>query len=191
VLFAALIGVGVALRGMAAYLIVDERLPTRADAIVVLGGGGRQGTRELQAARLFQRGLAPLVITTGGPIAGEESRATYAEWSVLRLVRRGVPAGAAFATNEGDSTLTDALGVRRLAAERGWRDLLLVTDNWHTRRTELLFGRVFAGTVVRLYISPAPSDRFDPAAWWLDEEAALLVLAEYVKLGSIQLLGGS
>src|SRR5262249_25058853 len=132
------LGAAIWLRAAASFLIVAERLPPHADAIVVLGGGDRNGNREHQAARLYVAGLAPLVITAGGPVAGVETRATYSQWSVDRLVRRGVPASAAMATNEGDSTLTDAEGVRPLADARGWHDLLLVTDSWHTRRTEVL-----------------------------------------------------
>jgi uncharacterized SAM-binding protein YcdF (DUF218 family) len=179
------------LRAAAGFLIVAERLPQHADAIVVLGGGGRSGSRELQAARLYAAGLAPVVITTGGPLAGVETRATYSQWSVDRLVRRGVPTSAALATNEGDSTFTDARGVRRFAEQRGWRDLILVTDSWHSRRTELLFYDVFRDADVQLWVSPAPDDAFDPSAWWRDEEAVPLVLTEYMKLSLYWLLGRS
>jgi uncharacterized SAM-binding protein YcdF (DUF218 family) len=185
------LGAALWLRAAAGFLIVAERLPQHADAIVVLGGGGRNGSRELQAARLYAAGLAPLVITTGGPVAGVEARATYSQWSLDRLVRRGVPASAAMATNEGDSTFTDAEGVRRLADARGWHDLLLVTDSWHTRRTEVLFQHVFRDADVRLWVSPAPSDAFDPTAWWHDEDAIQSVLSEYIKLGSFWILGRS
>jgi uncharacterized SAM-binding protein YcdF (DUF218 family) len=192
----ALIALGAALwlRAAAGFLIVAERLPQHADAIVVLGGGGRNGSRELQAARLYAAGLAPLVITTGGPVAGLETRATYSQWSIDRLVRRGVPPRAVMATNEGDSTFTDAEGVRRLAEARGWHDLLLVTDSWHTRRTDVLFQHAFRDSGVRLWISPAPGapgDTFDQAAWWRDEDAIQAVLTEYIKLASFWLLGRS
>lgn len=179
------------LRAAANYLIVPERLPARADAIIVLGGGGRNGEREVQAARLFAKGLAPFVVTTGGPVAGLETRATYAQWSLDRLVRRGIPPASAMATNEGDSTFTDAEGVRRLADRRQWHDLVLVSESWHTRRTEVLFRHVFRDTDVRLWVSPAPSDAFDPAAWWRDEDAIQSVLTEYIKLGSYWFLGSS
>jgi uncharacterized SAM-binding protein YcdF (DUF218 family) len=179
------------LRAAAGFLIVAERLPQHSDAIVVLGGGDRNGSRELQAARLYAAGLAPLVITTGGPVAGLETRATYSQWSVDRLVRRGVPRSAAMATNEGDSTFTDAEGVRRLAEARGWHDLLLVTDSWHTRRTEVLFQHVFRDANVRIWVSPASGDTFDQGAWWRDEDAIQAVLTEYIKLGSFWLLGRS
>jgi uncharacterized SAM-binding protein YcdF (DUF218 family) len=184
VVFAGVVGVGVWLRTLGEFLVVPENLPTHADAIVVLGGGGNRGNREQQAADLFRRGLAPIVITTGGPVAGEVARATYAEWSLQRLVRRGVPANAAFATNEGDSTATDALGVRRVADARGWHDLLLVTDSWHTRRTKLIFDQVFRGTGVRLYASPAPNEHYVADAWWTDEEGAISLTSEYIKLAA-------
>ena len=186
---AIVLGFTIWLRAMGEFLVATERLPQHADAIVVLGGGGRTGTREAQAARLYAAGLAPVVITTGGPVAGEETRATYADWSLQRLVRRGVPAAVAMATNEGDSTLTDAQGVRRLADARGWHDLLLVSDAWHTRRTEVLFQEAFRDADVRLWISPAPTDRFSMDAWWRDEDAIQLVLTEYIKLASFWILG--
>jgi uncharacterized SAM-binding protein YcdF (DUF218 family) len=185
-----LLGIVIWVRAAAGLLTVTEQLPDRADAIVVLGGGSRYGNRELRAAQLYALGIAPLVITTGGPVAGEETRATYAEWSVERLIRRGVPSTAAMATNEGDSTYTDALGVRRLASTRGWRDLVLVTDSWHTRRTEILFRQVFHDTSVQLWVSPAPSG-VDPVAWWHDEDAIIAITTEYIKLGSYWVLGSS
>jgi uncharacterized SAM-binding protein YcdF (DUF218 family) len=181
-LFLAVVGFGAALRALGHQLVAEERLPTRADAIVVMGGGDRHGAREAQAAALFGRGLAPVVLTTGGPVAGEAAPATYAEWSVQRLTRRGVPRAAVIATNEGDSTIGDARGVRKLAEARGWRDVVVVTDNWHSRRTELVFRSVFAGSPVRVHSSPATSRNFDPDAWWTDEEAAISVATEYIKL---------
>jgi uncharacterized SAM-binding protein YcdF (DUF218 family) len=181
-LFLAIVGFGAALRAVGHHLVADERLPARADAIVVMGGGDRHAARETQAASLYTRGLAPLVLTTGGPVAGEAAPATYAEWSVQRLSRRGVPRSAVISTNEGDSTVGDARGVRRLAEARGWRDLVVVTDRWHSHRTEVVFQSVFAGSPIRVYSSPAASRNFDPDAWWTDEDAAISVATEYIKL---------
>jgi uncharacterized SAM-binding protein YcdF (DUF218 family) len=183
-LFLAIVGLGVWLRALGTFLVVPDTTPAHADALVVLGGGDRRATREAQAATLYARGVAPIVLTTGGPIAGEAAPATYAEWSVDRLARRGVPRPAIVATNEGDSTTSDARGVRRLAEARGWRDLVLVTDRWHSRRTELVFQSVFRDSPIRLYSSPAASPHFDPTTWWTDEDAAFAVATEYIKLGA-------
>ena len=172
------------LRAAGAYLILPERLPERADAIVVLGGGGANGNREAEAARLYRAGIAPLVLTTGGPVPGEDAPATYAEWSVQRLVRRGVPRAAVQPTNEGVSTIGDARGTLRMARQNGWRALVFVTDSWHTRRTQMLFEGVFAGSGVDLYVAPAPSPEFDPELWWLREDSVLPVATEYIKMAA-------
>ena len=182
-LFALVVGLGFWLRSLSSFLTVADPLPPSADAIVVLGGGGTHGARELQAAELYKAGLAPLVVTTGGPVAGERE-ATYAEWSIQRLERRGVPRAAVLATFFGESTRTDALGARRLAEERGWRRIVVVTDDWHSRRARLVFDQVFGGSAVAYAFSPAHGPRFDPYAWWLDETSALLVVSEYLKIAA-------
>lgn len=188
--FLLVVGLGALLRGLGWYLVADERVPAHADALVVLGGGDRHATRETQAAALYRRGIAPVVLTTGGPVAGEAAPATYAEWSVQRLVRRGVPREAVVPTNEGDSTFSDARGVRRLAEARGWHDLVVVTDAWHSHRSELEFGAAFQGSPIRLYSSPAHGGPFDPDAWWTNEDAALFVVTEYTKLAAFELGAG-
>ncbi len=181
--FTLVVGLGFWLRTIAGFLIIAPSPLAPADAIVVLGGGQPEGARESRAADLFRRGLAPTVLTTGGPVLGE-ARATYADFSVQRLVRRGVPRAAIVATNVGDSTVTDARGARLLAERNGWRSLIVVTDNWHSRRVALAFDFVFAGSPIAIAHAPAPSPRFSPDAWWLDETSALFVLSEYVKLGA-------
>jgi uncharacterized SAM-binding protein YcdF (DUF218 family) len=185
--FLLVVGFGSLMRALGEMLVAPEHLPAHADALVVLGGGDRHANREQQAAMLYRRGLAPVVLTTGGPVAGEAVPATYAQWSVERLVRRGVPAAAVIPTNEGDSTSTDARGVRRLAEARGWHDLVIVTDEWHSHRSEIVFRSVFRGSQVRLYSSPAPDATFDPDAWWTNEDAAFDVVTEYVKLAAFEL----
>jgi uncharacterized SAM-binding protein YcdF (DUF218 family) len=59
---------------------------------------------------------------------------------------------------------------------------VVVTETWHSRRAQLTFARVFADSSIAVYHAPAPSPRFRPDAWWLDETSALMVVTEYVKL---------
>src|SRR5262249_2227710 len=61
-LFIVVVGFGFWLRALGNFLVVPERLPAHADAIVVLGGGDRHGTRETQAAQLYAQGIAPVVL---------------------------------------------------------------------------------------------------------------------------------
>jgi uncharacterized SAM-binding protein YcdF (DUF218 family) len=115
-----------------------------ADAIVVLGsrvyGGGRPGPaltrRTRHAVRLYQQGLAPVIICTGGlgPVAPTEAEAACALAASL-----GVPADALLLEGRSHSTEENALYTAEIMAERGWRTAVVVSDGFHLFRADLLF----------------------------------------------------
>ncbi|HWM19715.1 MAG TPA: YdcF family protein [Ilumatobacteraceae bacterium] len=112
------------------------------DAIVVLGAAQYDGRPSPQlAARLDQvvelwpRGLAPIVVVTGGKQPAD--RFTEAEASARYLVERGVPDSAILFENVGQSTYESLEGVADLLQARGLRSVLLVTDPFHALRSRL------------------------------------------------------
>jgi len=122
----------------------DDAAP--ADAIVVLGAAQYNGrpspvfrARLDHAAALFRRGLAPLVIVTGGVGAGE----VLSEAIVGRdyLLAEDLPAPALATESAGR---TSAASVRA-AAERlramGRRRAILVSDGFHLLRLRFLARR--------------------------------------------------
>jgi uncharacterized SAM-binding protein YcdF (DUF218 family) len=118
----------------------DEARPV--DAIVVLGAAQYDGRPSPQlAARLDQvialwpRGLAPIVVVTGGK--QPDDRFTEAEASARYLVAHGVPEGALVFENAGRSTYESLEGVADLMRERNLRTILLVTDPFHALRSRL------------------------------------------------------
>jgi uncharacterized SAM-binding protein YcdF (DUF218 family) len=115
------------------------------DAIVVLGcrvdPSGRPShalrRRAEHAARLYHRGAAPWVVTTGG--VGDFGPS---EASVARdvLVKAGVPEQRILLEDASTSTDENA----RFAKERfGGRRVLVVTDAYHVPRSERVFLRYF------------------------------------------------
>ena len=141
---------------VAGHLAVSPRLEP-ADAIVVLGGGV-QSNRELSeqsmrrtimGIRLFRRGLAPVLVFSGGT-AGQ----TAAEADVMAALARelGIPAQRILVETVSFNTRSEAVEVARLIGPEGKRQILLVTDPFHMGRAQAVFER--AGFVVR----PAPSD---------------------------------
>ncbi|MGD9049436.1 MAG: YdcF family protein, partial [Anaerolineae bacterium] len=99
-------------------------LAQRADAIVVLGArvepDGQPGpdlqVRTLHAVSLFQRGLAPYVICTGGYHGDRLSAASVA----CNLAQaRGVPAEKILLAEGSMTTSQDAVSARDLMLERG------------------------------------------------------------------------
>jgi uncharacterized SAM-binding protein YcdF (DUF218 family) len=67
-----------------------------------------------------------------------------------------------------DDTRGEAEAIGRLAAERGWQHLVLVTSDYHATRARLLLGRCFAGTID---VSAAASDKAPlPLLWAIGHE---------------------
>lgn len=116
------------------------RAGARFDAIVVLGCPGRQALerRVRLAARLFQLGHAPRVVTTGGVTRGHEAEAVIAAQGLALL---DVPPAAIVVEDRSLTTLENARFTRALVP--GARSVLLVSDTFHLPRARILFRRHF------------------------------------------------
>ena len=113
------------------------------DAIVVMGAAQYDGrpSPQLQArldhvVELWNDGLAPLVIVTGGNRPGD--RFTEAESSRRYLVEAGVPNGAIVGEDEGSSSWESLQNVAARADEWGVRSVVLVSDPFHSLRIRLM-----------------------------------------------------
>ncbi len=111
------------------------------DAIVVLGSAQYDGVpssifeaRLEHALRLWQDGVAPVVVTVGGKADGD--RFTEAEAGAQYLTEAGVPADALLPVPQGVDTLQSVRSVSAVFDERGWTTAVLVTDPWHAMRTQ-------------------------------------------------------
>ncbi len=120
---------------------------TGADAIAVLGAAQYNGrpspvfrARLDHAATLYQRGLAPTVLVTGGVGA----RDTLNEANVGRsyLVRLGIPDDAVIPLAGGHDTFSSIDQVRRWFDGRDSRRVLLVSDGFHMLRLQIIARRL-------------------------------------------------
>lgn len=119
----------------------------RADAIVVLGGGlypnatltASSLERTLYAVDLYRRGLAPRILFSGG-VTGEAPRP---EAEVMAELARtvGVPADALLVEGVSGTTYENAVEVKKILRELGFRRALLVSDATHLYRAQLAFER--------------------------------------------------
>src|SRR5207247_10180060 len=91
-------------------------------------------------ATIYQCGLAPVVLVTGGVASG----AIVSESEVWRryLVKAGLPEGAVVALPAGASTYASLAGVARWFAGRDNRRVLLVSDGFHMLRLQILATRL-------------------------------------------------
>ena len=127
-----------------AVLMWGSRDRARAsDAIVVLGAAQYVGrpspvlrARLDHALDLWQRGLAPRLIFTGGMGAGD----TTSEAAVSRAyaLRHGVPDTAIFMENEGRTTRESVAAVSVIMRTQQMRTAILVSDPFHMLRLRIL-----------------------------------------------------
>jgi uncharacterized SAM-binding protein YcdF (DUF218 family) len=114
-----------------------------ADAIVVFGAAEYAGrpspvlrARLDHAFDLFQRGVAPVVITTGG--AAEDPH--YSEGGVGRdyLMRRGIPERSLIAETQGRDTSESAARVAVIMRANHLHSCIAVSDAYHVFRIRKL-----------------------------------------------------
>ncbi len=150
------------LRLTAEWWIIEDPLD-KADALIVLGDDNFYADRATRGAQLFREGKAPVIVASGRRL---RPNAGIAELMEHDLVERGVPRDkiVRFA-QDADSTLEEARSLAKLAKERKWHSVIVVTSNFHTRRARYIFQRVFPqGLEVR--IASARDGDFDPEEWW-------------------------
>jgi uncharacterized SAM-binding protein YcdF (DUF218 family) len=135
--------------------------PGRADAAVVLAGSPHRLPVGLE---LVEEGAARALAVSLDPDVRDPSS--------YRICRAGVE-GVEVACFIADpySTRGEARAVARLAAERGWDSVVVVTSRFHVFRSELLLERCFGGDIRMV---EAPVD------WWRWPRA---LVNETAKLG--------
>ena len=144
------------------FWVVDDP-PAHADAIVVLSDDNYFGERAARAAELFKAGWAPRVVASGRNL---RPYASMAELMDHDLKDRGVPESAIVRfPNRAENTREEAAAVSEFVASHGWKHILVVTSNYHTRRARYIYERLLpAGTA--LQVSAAHDSEFDPSGWW-------------------------
>jgi uncharacterized SAM-binding protein YcdF (DUF218 family) len=156
-----------------------------ADAIVVMAGSRLE--RLPEASRLYQEGIAPLILLTNDGVfsswSSKRQRNLYeVEWARESLLEAGVPEEAIVLLEyTASGSIHDALNTRAYVQGQGnIRSLLVVTSDYHTRRTLWSFERVFAGMDVDIRVHSQPKDP-KPTS-----RRTILLSVEFLKLVSYQ-----
>lgn len=155
-----------------------------AEAIVVLGAAQYNGrpsavyrARLDHAADLYEQGIGPVVVVTGGKQTGDQF--TEATAGADTLHERGVPDDAILREVQGRSTYESLEATQRFLAERGIDDVVLVTDGFHALRARLIASEV--GLNART--SPATDSPIRGASeWWQ-------IFGETLRVGVGRILG--
>lgn len=155
--------------------------PEKVDALVVLGG---DFSREIYAAELWKKGLAPEVYVS--QMVPRESFLKVSELGVALpsekevsasiLRKSGVPAKHIHFYGPSVSTCEEASSLKK-ALPPGKR-FIVVTSPYHVTRARLIFRQQFDSDRFRVM---STSESF-PNAWWRHQNAARSVVLEILKL---------
>lgn len=114
-----------------------------AQAIIVFGAaqyGGKPSpvlrARLDHVAALYKRGLAPVVMVTGGSQPGDDT--TEASASATYLTGKGVPEEALLRETQGRTSWQSLAAAARILKARGLTRVLLVSDGFHALRVRVM-----------------------------------------------------
>ena len=132
-----------------------------ADAIVVFGAAEYSGrpspvlrARLDHAFELFQKNIAPVVITTGGAALDP----SFSEGGVGRdyLMHRGIPERNLIAETQGSDTAQSAVRVAVIMRANGLHSCVAVSDAYHVFRIKKLLEHE---GIAPVYVAPRPDSR--------------------------------
>lgn len=123
------------------WLATTEDSHEPAQAIVVLGAAQYDGhpspvleARLAHAVELYEAGVAPTIVVTGGRQAGDRFTEAGAGYRYLR--EHGVPEEAILREEQGTNTWSQLAAATVLLSERGVDDVVLVSDDYHAYRLD-------------------------------------------------------
>ncbi|MCA2963895.1 MAG: YdcF family protein [Acidobacteriaceae bacterium] len=159
-----------------AWILICAEAPRRADAIFVLGGD-QYGERILHAAALARQGYAPKVYVSGPSGIFDH----YESDLSIEFARRRGYTDVTFLALENDCKSTRDEAERYLPEFRrlGFKRILVVTSNFHTRRA----GRIFRAVAQEpeIHMMAAAAREFRPADWWLRRQDQKNLFMEWSK----------
>lgn len=152
-----LILVGVLYFKIARQSGIDESRP--ADVIAVFGAAEYSGKpspayrRRLDhAAELYRRGLAPMIIASGG--AGGDPHYTEGQVGRDYLIAHGIPEDHVIAETQGEDTLESTVRIATIMRENGMKSCVAASDGYHMFRIKRMMQRQGIATYASPNLSP-------------------------------------
>lgn len=170
------------LTGLANVWVVNEPL-TKADVIVVLGGG--RETRPFEAAKLYQQGLAQRILVMNpkpAPTSVMGLIPSDAELTRQILSKQGVPAPAlVILGKEVTSSYEESMAFRDWAKTNAVKSVIIPTDIFHTRRVRWLYRKELKSTGIQVTVDAVPVGEYTASNWWRSEHGVVAFQNEVLK----------
>jgi uncharacterized SAM-binding protein YcdF (DUF218 family) len=156
-----------------------------ANALVCLSGG--KSTRVPETIRLWNHGYAPSIYLTQGKRANKEfSNLEKSNLWFARSVTKQMELNATWETipslsGGATSTFDEAEDVLAFGKEKGWNRIIIVTDEFHTRRAHYAFEKIFSGSGIDVEVAGAMNDVFSDDDWWESDSGISCYILETIK----------
>jgi len=180
-LLAVAIGNPYSMAWLAGQLVVSDGLEP-SDAVVSLrGSADQERTRLDEAMRVVERKYVPVLM------ASVDSR-PYFNQTVSGIVEEYLrhtkfPAEKLrFCENSADNTVEEAQELLTCLRKLGATDVIVVTSEFHTRRTRMIFRRVFSGSGITVRVHPVYDPGYWDPHWWRRRRWAKTFLIETLAL---------
>ncbi len=183
--------IGVVLAAIALVPWLPRLLATRSEPLVAADAlfvfPGDLPARARCAAQLYRRGLAPVVVFSGGRVAPQlEAIGRPVPDAILNaeVARRfGVPAEAIVTLDAGTSTWEDAGVLAGWLRLTGLRSVIAVTSPSHSRRALWTTRLALDPLGARLQLASCGHPYAPEDLWFLEEEPLIRTTNESLKLG--------
>jgi len=168
-----------------AWLFQKQNATKGADAIICLSGG--RTTRVPESLRLWNRGFSKQLFVTAVKAKNKEFQklelsnlgfaSAVTERMDLNATWELLPSLSGGAT----STFDEAEDALALSLEKKWNRIIIVTDEFHTRRAHYAFQKIFEGSGVKVEVAGAPNELFSIEDWWKSDRGIMAYFGETIK----------
>ena len=172
---------------LGSFLIVNDELH-KADAIVVFSGDN--GPRTEKGVELLKEGLGEYLILSGGIVYDD---VTMAELMKNHAIKLGVPKEKILIDDKASTTHENAEFTKDIIEESNFKSIIVVTSEYHSRRSKLAMKKVLENTLVdgkkvEVMVAHSTEEKFT-TKWWTSGNSILIVISEYLKLMGYWLKG--
>ena len=152
------------------YNIIKEQTEQESntsDVIVVFGGGILDGElptnakyRVEKAVELYNEGIVPKILMTGYKSMDDNETPTQTEAHLMKdyAIELGVNEDDIFLEEEAQDTTANIIYSKLIMDEQGWKDISLVSSDFHMKRIKLMSEYIFDDTYNIDYIGSKSID---------------------------------
>lgn len=141
------------------FLVESDKLE-KADVIAVFSGDS--GARTERAVELLKEGYADYLILSGGKVYDD---VTMAELMKNHAIKLGVDESKILIDDEASTTNENAEFTADIIEENNFRSVIVVTSDYHTRRSKLAMKKALENTLidgekVEVTVTPSKEEKF-------------------------------